>query len=103
MGDRRISGFTPCVNFEGLLSNENSTSVAMIQGIDLKKGKEVINIYKKIFPGGRYLKKSNVTVYIFDFLLLMTVAFGIMNTNNLSVSKHSMEPGGDVLHRQQSR
>lgn len=67
--DKKVSGYSIRLHAGGLLSYQDTTSGALIQGVDPVLEKNVSNLHTKIIKGGRYLLPGdNISIVIGEIL-----------------------------------
>jgi putative ABC transport system permease protein len=75
-----IKGFSRRIHGGGLLSFENTTSSALIQGIEPEAEKSVSDIYLKIQKGGRYLNNLDTDSIIIGKVLAKNLGVTVGST-----------------------
>ena len=72
----RIAAYSRRIHAAGLLSFGDTSTGAIIQGVEPRREKEVTTLHTKILPGGRYLKKGDTK----------SMLLGVTLAQNLGVS-----------------
>ncbi len=79
-GREEIKGFSRRIHAGGLLSFENTTSSALIQGIEPEAEMNVSDIYLKIQEGGRYLKSTDTDSIVVGKVLAKNLGVRVGDT-----------------------
>ena len=78
--DKRINGFSRRINAAGLLSFRDTTTGAIIQGVEHDKEKKVTNTHEYIQKGGRYLLSDDTNQIVMGYVLARKLGAGIGDT-----------------------
>lgn len=79
-GNEKIKGISRRIHAGGLLSFKNTTSSALIQGIEPEAEKHVSNIYHTIREGGRYLRNTDTDSVIMGKVLAKNLGVTVGDT-----------------------